>query len=82
MKKHFVHNPSSIPSKTVHRSQPIAIVYCKGLSEKLQRIFREHGSNIDHLLWNTIRQYLVHPKDKVDKINKCGNILPKHLGVL
>jgi hypothetical protein len=49
----------------------IALPYCKGLSEKCQRIFRNHGINIYHKPGNTIKQELVRPKDKIDKMKRC-----------
>ena len=53
---------------------PIAIPYVRGLSEQLQRVFKKHGVPIYHKPWNTLRQSLVHPKDKLDKFQKCGTI--------
>ena len=44
---------------------PIAIPYVKGLSEKLQRIFRTHGLSVYHKPWNTIKQSLVNPNSPV-----------------
>ena len=56
------------------QQRPVTIPYYRGLSEKLQRIFKTHGVPIYHLPWNTLRQSLVHPKDKVDKFQKCGTV--------
>ena len=37
-----------------------------------QRIFRTHGVSVYHKPWNTTKQTLVNPKDKIDKFNRCG----------
>ncbi|XP_072048792.1 uncharacterized protein [Amphiura filiformis] len=52
----------------------VPLPYIKGLSEKLSYIFRDHGVNAYHKPVNTIRSFLVHPKDKTPKPNKCGVI--------
>ena len=64
-------SPSTTPGK---KQYPIAIPYVKGLSEKLQRIFKNHGMPVYHKPWNTIKQSLVNPKDKLDTMKKCGTI--------
>ena len=56
------------------RKYPVALPYIKGLSEQLQRIFKQHGVNIYHKPFNTLRSQLVNPKDKPDKLKKCGII--------
>ena len=52
--------------------RPVALPYCRGLSEKCQRIFRTHRVTVYHKPWNTIKQTLVNPKDKIDKFRRCG----------
>jgi hypothetical protein len=52
----------------------IPLPYIKGLSEKLTHIFQEHGVRTYHKPINTIRSFLVHPKDKTPDHNKCGVI--------
>ena len=42
----------------------IPLPYVYGVSEKLTKIFREHGVGTYHKPYNTIRSFLVHPKDK------------------
>ncbi|XP_072051949.1 uncharacterized protein [Amphiura filiformis] len=52
----------------------VPLPYIKGLSEKLSYIFRGPGVNAYHKPVNTIRFFLVHPKDKTPNTNKCGVI--------
>jgi hypothetical protein len=69
--------PSSHQRTTNTRGQrpsPIALPYVRGLSEKLQRVFKKHGLSVYHKPWNTLRQSLVNPKDKLDKMNRCGTV--------
>ena len=56
------------------RKYPVALPYIKGLSEQLQRVFKSHGVNVYHKPFNTLRSQLVKPKDKPDKLKKCGVI--------
>ena len=73
-KKNFVPlRPKNLPY-TGYKPYPVAMPYTRGLSEKLQRVFRDHGLTIYHKPWNTLRQSLVSPKDKLDKMIKCGAI--------
>ena len=48
--------------------------YIQGLSEELQRIFKQHGVNVYHKPINTIRSLLVKPKDLTDNADKCGTL--------
>ena len=50
----------------------IPLPYVQGISEKLTRIFKEHGVGTYHKPYNTIKSLLVHPKDKTPDMNKCG----------
>ena len=52
----------------------IGLPYIKGLSEELQRIFKDHGVSVYHKPFNTLRSSLVKPKDKQNKEDKCGVI--------
>ena len=45
-----------------------------GLSEHLQRVFKEYGVNMYHILPNKLRNIVVHPKDPTPKDIKCGVI--------
>ena len=74
----------SIPNKKVEiqkdkhqdkdnkKQPPIGIPYVKGISEPLQRSFKKYGVSIYHKPINTLRQLLVHPKDKTEKEKKTG----------
>ena len=42
------------------------------MSEKLTNIFRNHNVSTYHKPINTIRSFLVHPKDKIPDAKKCG----------
>ena len=56
------------------KQPPIGIPYIKGISEPVQRIFNKYGVTIYHKPINTMRQLLVHPKDKTGKEKKTGVI--------
>ncbi len=49
----------------------ITIPYVPELSEKLKKSFKAFGVQVCFKPCNTIRQKLVHPKDKPDKQKKC-----------
>ena len=50
----------------------IMVPYMKGLSESCKNICRRHGIDMHFKGANTIRQLLVHPKDKDDILKKSG----------
>ena len=52
----------------------VGLPYVRGTSEKLAKIFREHGVGTYHKPFNTLRSILVHPKDKTPDLKKCGVI--------
>ena len=51
---------------------PIALPYIQGLSENLQRIFRNHNIATYHKPFNTLGSLLVKPKDQTPKESQCG----------
>ena len=60
---------SGVSTKT-----PVCIPYVRGLSEKLTRVFREHGVSTYHKPFNTIKSMLPTSKDKSPDDSKCGII--------
>jgi hypothetical protein len=52
----------------------VGLPYTKGLSKNLINIFRNHGVHAYHKPVNTIRSFLVHPKDKTPDSKKCGSV--------
>ena len=50
------------------KKHPVGLPYTKGLSEELQRIFKSLGVPTYHKPSSTLRQMLVHPKDKNKKV--------------
>jgi hypothetical protein len=53
--------------------RPTAVIpYISDLSERLQRIYQKYGITTIHKPRNTIKDFLVHPKDKTPTIKKCG----------
>ena len=61
-------------SNTSNRKPYIVVPYMKGLSESCKNICRRHGIEMHFKGANTIRQLLVHPKDKDDILKKSGII--------
>ena len=49
----------------------VGLLYIKGTSEALTRVFKAHGVGTYHRPINTIRSILVHPKDKTPDAQKC-----------
>ena len=50
----------------------VGLPYIRGTSEKLARIFKNHGVGAYHNPFNTLCSILVHPKDKTPDHKKCG----------
>ena len=46
--------------------------YMKGVSERLQRSFKKRNISLYHKAGQTLRQLLVHPKDKMEPQEQCG----------
>ena len=58
--------------ETNRRQHPIGLPYISKMSEQLARIFKSYDIPVYHKHINTLRSLLVHPKDKTDKVAKCG----------
>lgn len=50
----------------------VVLPYIKGVSERLQRCFQKRQINLYHKAGQTLRQVLVHPKDKMKPSEQCG----------
>ena len=59
---------------TAQRQQSVALPYVQGTSEKLRRIFQQHGVPSYHKPFNTIKSLLVHPKDQSETHRKCNTV--------
>ena len=70
-KKHKAPPPEGAAA---NRATPIGLIYIKGLSENLQRIYRKHGVNVYHKPDNTLRSLLVKVKDKDTPTQKSNAI--------
>jgi hypothetical protein len=61
-----------------NRDVQVVIPYVKGLSEACARIYRKYGAKTAMRPYQTIRSYVVHPKDKLEKeeISECVYCIP------
>ena len=60
------------------RTRSYPIPYVQGLSEQLHKIYKKHGVSTYYKPYNTIRNFLVQPKDKTPDTRKCGVIYHLH----
>ena len=61
------------PKDNSERSKGMVVIpYIKGVTEKLQRVYKKHNIATSVKPLRTIRNILVHPKDKIDKEKKSG----------
>jgi len=60
--EHRTHGPS------------IGIPYMKGVSEQLVRTYKKHGVNAYHKPKDSLRSFLVRPKEPIDKKKQCGTV--------
>ena len=72
-KKKTPHQPNNTnqPSK---RPQRVIIPYVRGVSEKLQSVYKKYKITMIHKPTNTLRDHLVHPKDKIETLKECGTV--------
>ena len=52
----------------------VVLPYIKGVSERLRRTFQKQNINLYHKAGTTLRQMLVHPKDKLKPSEQCGAV--------
>jgi hypothetical protein len=52
----------------------VGLPYIRGISEKFEKAFNRHDVGVYHIPTGTIKQSLVHPKDKLETHKKCGAI--------
>ncbi len=64
---------SGSAANTSTRQKRITIPYISGISKKLKQIFRKYNTPVSLKPGNTLRQKLVHPKDKPPR-HKQSNI--------
>ena len=62
----------STPSPSATYVGSVCLPYAGPVSEALARNIRKYGVQVHMKPTNTIRQKLVHPKDKVDKLEQAG----------
>jgi hypothetical protein len=65
---------TNVPAQSTQKRPPIVIPYIKGVSEQLRRIYKTHHIPTYFKPINTLRQLLVHPKDKLDKERTVGPV--------
>ncbi|XP_072021762.1 uncharacterized protein [Amphiura filiformis] len=60
------------PKDSKERSKGLVVVpYVEGLSERVSRVFKKHGFSTSMKPHRTIRNVLVHPKDKRDPLQSA-----------
>ena len=52
----------------------VVLSYIKGLSKRMTRAMRTHNISTAYKLCTTLRNILVHPKDKIEQKDICGCI--------
>ena len=73
--KHDKNNPK--PKKTIKTNEAdkskglVVVPYVAGLTERVSRVFRKHGFSTVSKPHRTLRNMLVHPKDKLDPLQKA-----------
>jgi len=56
------------------KQRPVMLPYIKGVSEELRRNFKQFDIPVYFKPFNTLKQLLVHPKDKLDKERVVGPV--------
>ena len=52
----------------------VVVPYVAGITERVTRVFRKHGFSVASKPHKTLKSYLVHPKDKLDPLQKADAI--------
>ncbi|XP_072039550.1 uncharacterized protein [Amphiura filiformis] len=61
-----------VKDKNTQRSKGMVVIpYVQGVSERLQRVFKKHNIQTAMRPHNTLKQNLVHPKDKIEATKTC-----------
>ncbi|XP_060794656.1 uncharacterized protein LOC132897207 isoform X1 [Neoarius graeffei] len=60
-------------NKQEHRGV-VTLPYIRGITERIQRAMRKHNINTPVKPHTTLRQILVHPKDRIHPDNRCNTI--------
>ncbi|XP_053406480.1 uncharacterized protein LOC128559257 [Mercenaria mercenaria] len=63
-------------SATKERRVNVGMPYIRGTSEVLVRVFKNHGVNMFHKPYNSIRSQVTRVKDQTDKLKKMWNYIP------
>ena len=74
MERKIVENTEKRVTHTCEKKSAVVLPYIKGTSDCLRRIFQKHKVNVAFRPHRTLRQMLVHPKDKTKKGDICGAV--------
>jgi len=69
-----VKDPSKASTQNTRNRFNVGLPYIRGISERLQRAFKQHGVNMFHKPFNSLRSQLTHVKDTTESSKKCGVI--------
>jgi hypothetical protein len=72
LEKINVENTEKRVTRTCEKKSGVVLPYIKGTSDCLRGIFKKHKVNVAFRPHRTLRQMLVHPKDKTKKGDICG----------
>mgnify|MGYP005697477225 CR=1 FL=1 len=72
-KKKGITQPKPLPDKPEQKKRgQVTLPYIQGVTERMQRVMKKHGIETPVRPHITLRQILVHPKDKIPDEKKCG----------
>lgn len=64
--------PKSATKKEEKNKGHVMLPYIHGLSERLRRVLKQHKIGSTFKPFNKVSQTIVHPKDQIQKEDKCG----------